>query len=437
MKDASLVTTRSKADLKREQLKEAWQSAEPFACTAEPSAFKIACFNAMEAKDNLGVALAWIKQGFPVIPLRPGARVPLLFSTYAPITTEAAARKVWSRHPQALVAVNAGRRTGFFVLDCDAPRPPSNNDGVKAWKSLRAERAHEDQQFKGTRVHKSPNDGEHWIFLWNPERAIGGGTGDLPKGINVIGEGLSITVPGTYLPDGRRYGVQDDWDPSPAPRWLFPVLLPHEPLPPGERKEFKGITTYGAAALASACLNIESASNGYQERTLHVECWSIGGLIARGDLDHEPTLVALTAAALKMPTYDRNRPWRDLPKHVKDSLAKGLKQPRAEPDEDFSSWYDPEAFMNAVRAVEGDAAAEEAKAALESGASVLTADQQEELRRVAWLIRRGDHLDQNEARAATNAKARSQNTWNERPRMTNPWEHGLSRMLRKGIFGNV
>lgn len=289
-------------DERRAALKEAWGLAEPFRCATKLDAFKLAGFGAMNAKNNLGVALAYLGQGFPVVPVNPtGNRAPLLFSTYDPITTEAAAIAAWADHPQALVAINSGRRTGFFALDCDA-KPPHKHDGIGAWAELVAKHAAEERHLKGTRTHASPNAGKHVIYRWDPDRPVGGSTGKLPEGIEVKGEGLTITMAGSFMPDGRRYAVGLDWNPEPAPDWLYALLLVKRggPRPGAGRpkgKPNRRSVAYAKERLTEAIEKVRTAPEGGRNDVAKNYVLHIGSLIGAGYLDEEETRARLHEAA--------------------------------------------------------------------------------------------------------------------------------------------
>jgi hypothetical protein len=76
------------------------------------------------------------------------------------------------------------------------------------------------------------------------------------------------------------------------------------------------------AELERACALIIAAPNGSQDDTRHQQCFVIGALIARGDLDYATARSALSAAARAMPTY--GKPWRDLNRRVEASIARGM-----------------------------------------------------------------------------------------------------------------
>jgi hypothetical protein len=57
-----------------------------------------------------------------------------------------------------------------------------------------------------TREHRSATGGLHLIFIWDPERPIACGSGALPDGVEVKGQGGYIAVPPSRR-KGRAYTV--------------------------------------------------------------------------------------------------------------------------------------------------------------------------------------------------------------------------------------
>ena len=116
---------------------------------------------------------------------------------------------------------------------------------------------------------------------------------------------------------------------APAPAWLDCALkdrtsppdfscarsLASEPL---EREQ-------ALAELERACSTIICAPCGEQDNTRHQQCFYVGCLIRRGDLDYATAFLALVAAARAMPTY-RN-PWRNLDERVARSIKAGMVRP--------------------------------------------------------------------------------------------------------------
>jgi Bifunctional DNA primase/polymerase, N-terminal len=81
------------------------------------------------------------------------------------------------------------------------------------------------------------------------------------------------------------------------------------------------------AELERACARIVAAPCGSQDATRHAQCFYIGGLIARGDIDYATAFDSLLAAARAMPVY--RDPWRNLDERVARSIEAGIGRPLA------------------------------------------------------------------------------------------------------------
>jgi hypothetical protein len=143
--------------------------------------------------------------------------------------------------------------------------------------------------------------------------------------IDVRAEGGYVILPGHK--NGRRWiNRLRATRLAPAPAWLditlketppasgFPCL-PSSSASPLERKQ-------ALAALERACARILGAPCGAQDNTRHQQCFYIGGMIGRGDLDYATAFTALVAAACAMPTY--RDPWRNLDERVARSIKAGM-----------------------------------------------------------------------------------------------------------------
>jgi hypothetical protein len=116
----------------------------------------------------------------------------------------------------------------------------------------------------------------------------------------------------------------------PAPAWLdralkpAPLILaPRAALVPPSSDPFAQKSAL--AQLDRACARIVAAPSGTQDATRHRECFTIGGLIGRGDLGYEEAYERLLAAARAMPAY--REPWRNLDERVARSLEAGISRP--------------------------------------------------------------------------------------------------------------
>ena len=212
-----------------EDRKAAWKAAPPFPI-ATSQKWKIACALARHAPNPKAAALVYARFGVPVIPCNPvetgeNSKRPYV-SIYEGSIDPAQIEQWWAKYPDALIGCPMGRRTGVFVLDVDSLEG-HGVDGIKNWQLLELEF----QPAVFTRTHWSASKGIHLLFRWDECRPIGTSLGNLPKGMEVKGEGGQIILPGSVLRNGLRWTVSKDDPPAPAPDWLLDILSPHTAAP--------------------------------------------------------------------------------------------------------------------------------------------------------------------------------------------------------------
>ena len=155
---------------------------------------------------------------------------------------------------------------------------------------------------------------------------------------DVIGTGLEVKADRSWItlpPGPGRY-----WDPhlgldiplAPMPGWMLPPetkrTAPVPVLKPARGSG--GLTRYGEAAFDAAVRAVMAAPEGAQEKTLNTESYSLGQLVAGGEIPERLAIDGLLAAARRMPSYDRGRPWNyaKLGEKVKRAIAEGMAFPR-------------------------------------------------------------------------------------------------------------
>lgn len=181
-------------------------------------------------------ALAYARQGWSVVPLRPRDKRPLV--RWEPLQHRAASleqvRAWFAQHPDANVGLVTGAPGGLVVIDVD---PRHGGDG-----SLTAlEREH--GPLPPTVESLTGGGGRHLFFAHPGAESgkrtavrIGNRTGIAP-GIDVRGDGGYVVVPPSIHPSGRAYAWRDGHDPgrrapAPIPAWLL-ELVTDDPAPQG------------------------------------------------------------------------------------------------------------------------------------------------------------------------------------------------------------
>jgi len=185
----------------------------------------------------------------------------------------------------AMIGVPTGDTSGFFCLDLDV----KNGGGGLEWLAANQHR------LPDTRRHKTRSGGVHLLFAMPQGRIIRNSAGRIAAGVDVRGNGGYIIAP-----PSPGYLVDEAMAPAPAPAWLLdlidPPKAPEAPRPaPAPRQSGDG-TRYGLTALDNECQAILSAPDGAKHDTLNRAAFSIGGLVAAGELAEGPAFAALASA---------------------------------------------------------------------------------------------------------------------------------------------
>jgi hypothetical protein len=262
----------------------------------------------------------YLQLGWPLFPVNPRTRAPLIEGGFYGATTDEATIADWlQRWPRGLLATPTGRSYRHIAVDVDIKHPPISGFDALAglgWAVL-----------PNTPMVHSPSGGLH-LHLDPGELEIPSTQGTIGAGIDVRGEISSIILP--------TLGSKYEWDPiwsvftvglAPAPDWLIPRA--------SERKASAEVfaklqDAYAAAALADACRRIRNAPAGQQEATLNSECFAIGTLAGANGIPADIALSWLLTAAHDMPDYDHRRRWRarEIVRKVEHAFADGLRRPR-------------------------------------------------------------------------------------------------------------
>lgn len=190
-------------------------------------------------------------------------------------------------HPAAaMIGVPTGQRGGFFTVDLDC------KGGARGLEWLSAN----EHRLPRTRRHRTRSGGVHLLFAWPQGRTIRNSASRIAPGVDVRGAGGYIIAP-----PSPGYEVEDHSALAEAPAWLLDLIDPPrierapDPRQTVQRAEGDG-TRYGLAALDNECQAILNAADGAKHDTLNRAAYSIGGLVAAGELAEGPAVSALASA---------------------------------------------------------------------------------------------------------------------------------------------
>jgi len=270
---------------------------------------------------TLAASAQWLAEemGLPVFPCDDQKR-PMTQHGFRDATRDAATIQRSFRNA-AMIGIPTGEASGFFVLDLDC------KNGARGLEWLAA---HESRLPK-TRRHRTRSGGIHLLFTMPAGRTIRNSASKVGPGVDVRGTGGYIIAPPS---DG--YDVVDASTIAEAPAWLLdlidppaPQAQPVAPRPPGPPRQSGDGTPYGLAALDAAASAIMTAPDGAKHDTLNREAYSIGGLVAAGQLAEGPAIAALASALEGLRARCDDFPAAQ--KTLRQAFTQGMAKPREAP----------------------------------------------------------------------------------------------------------
>ena len=220
----------------------------------------------------------------------------------------------------AMIGVPTGQGAGFFVVDLDV------KNGGQGLEWLAAN----EHRLPRTRRHKTRSGGQHMLFAWPEGRTIRNSASRVAPGVDIRGNGGYIIAP-----PSPGYEIADATAPVPAPAWLLDLIDPPAAAPvpaprpaPVPRTAGDG-TRYGLTALDNECQAILSAADGAKHDTLNRAAFSIGGLVAAGELAEGPAYAALASALAGIASRCEDYPAAQ--KTLGAAFRAGMAKPREAP----------------------------------------------------------------------------------------------------------
>ncbi len=247
----------------------------------------------------LDAALDAAARGWPVFPLRPGAKAPALHGEdrCPAIGDCAGGHAKWEQRattdPDRIratwaadlfnVAICTGP-AGLVVVDLDllkAKDPMGTPDGVTAFHALCERAGH---PVPTTRTVRTAGGGKHLYFTTPAGVRLPSSKGVLAKKIDTRAWGGYVVAPGSTTPDGD-YTLLDDAPVAPLPGWLLRTLTPApKPRTPGPITPARNATRLAQVVLDRECTKVASAPVGDRERKLFEGARAMGRFVAWGDI---------------------------------------------------------------------------------------------------------------------------------------------------------
>lgn len=171
--------------------------------------------SAPEKGSLLDAALGYARNGWPVLPVNPASKKPLISRWPESATTSTfAIERWWQQWPDANIGIVTGWRSGVVVVDID-PRNIEDQEAVDAFLAA----------FPSTRRHRTGGGGQHYLFSC---------TGSVRKftplpGVDILGDGgFFVAPPSTHASDSA-YVVEDPRPLAALPAAVATQWRPHRP----------------------------------------------------------------------------------------------------------------------------------------------------------------------------------------------------------------
>ena len=265
-------------------------------------------------------ALDYAKRGWAVFPLVPRGKTPLVKTGFKAATIDVHQVSAWwTQWPDANIGIACGA-SGLFVVDLDG------EEGTKSWIRI----ANNHGKPPATLLAQTGGGGFHVIFracgLGNSASHIG------PK-IDTRGDGGYIVAAPSMHPSGERYKWINELEPSHTPAWIIALLGGDAATQPRQMRSAAPHTKsvwdspYGMAALELELTELIGAQEGTRNHTLNVAAFSLGQLVAGGELQLTTVADALHNAGHGLGLTDN-----EIARTIASGLAAAALHPRVAPN---------------------------------------------------------------------------------------------------------
>jgi len=265
------------------------------------------------ALTNLESALGYAEKGLLVFPCGVDKK-PLTENGYKNASKDPEQiRAWWAASPDASIGLPTGSKNGLWVLDIDMP------DGPKSLSEIEKN----NERLPKTLTQRTGGGGTQYFWKWNGHD-IRNRT-KIALNIDVRGEGGYVIVPPSSHPSGKQYAWTQKAPIIEAPAWLADLVSGESPQKPLASNK----STYGEKALAGEIIKLSQVTEGERNTTLNNAAYSLGQLIAGGELDQATVEGALFGLALS-----KGLPQKEAQATIRSGIESGKLHPRSNPYKD-------------------------------------------------------------------------------------------------------
>ena len=273
---------------------------------------------------TVAAALAYAAAGWPVLPVTAQGKQPLVGHGVHDASVDGARiRRWWRRWPDAGVGIATGARSGLAVVDVDVKA-----GGRVSLVGLRAGRG----RLPFTVLAHTGGGGVHLYYRQPAGLRVPNTVGRLPNvdrplpGIDLRGDGGYVVAPPSVHASGHlyRWAARQPAAPAPLPRWLWTQPPPAAPRARPYAPRPGGASPYGMAALLAETQAVRGLVQGQRNDGLNRAAFSLGTLVAGGELAEDLIHRELLAAALAVGLGEQ-----EAGRTIASGLRAGARTPRA------------------------------------------------------------------------------------------------------------
>jgi 3-dehydroquinate dehydratase len=226
----------------------------------------------------------------------------------------------WKSNPNCSIGVACGPESGIWVLDIDLPDGPNT---IKDWEN-------NGLILPQTLTQETGSGGTQYFFKWNGKE-VRNSSKKLGPGIDVRGDGGYVIVPPSGHLSGNNYKWINKTQPVSAPDWLYELI--QKTKEPASNQCTS--SSYGESALTQEIMKLSRATEGQRNETLNSASYSLGQLIAGGELERERVESMLLGVALGVGLKNK-----EANATINSGIIAGMKNPRQNPHANNSLSYD-------------------------------------------------------------------------------------------------
>ena len=221
----------------------------------------------------------------------------------------------WAKWPNASIGCKCGPDSKIWVLDIDLP------DGPDTLEKLLSDNS----PLPLTLIQKTGSGGKQIFFSYNGVE-IRNSAKKAGPGIDVRGDGGYIILPPSNHPSGKNYEWLQKKAISQAPAWLVDIVK-KPPTKHVTHPQIGGNSKYGLAALLNQIIELSGSGVGNRNDKLNASSFSLGQLVAGGELEMGHVENSLLGVALATGLSEP-----EARKTLQSGLTSGMQSPRSAPE---------------------------------------------------------------------------------------------------------